>query len=274
MMKYKIFANHAHVFPKVLRETATVDCLLELMDECEIEKAVCFANFHDRFSESNIDMNTNQFLAQEIASHDDLYGFGTIDFDRDDLEDQVKEIEALGFYGIKLHPAYQEFNIMSEKAQRVYAEAKERNLFLSFHTGVHWHRIADYQMLLYDEIAYNFPGLRFSMEHLGGYHFFREGLAVMVNNSRNDIRNTFAGWTSISLPENGLYDEWSLSDDQLRTLIYQTDNESHIFGLDFPYNNAEKTKAAIDRILSLDIPEEAKEGILGKNLARELNIEL
>ncbi len=272
-MKYKIFANHAHIFPKVLRESGTVDSLLRLMDECEIEKAVCFATFADRFSESGINMNTNEFLASEIASHDNLYGFGTIDFERDDIEEQVKQIESLGFYGIKLHPAYQEFNLMSEKAQRVYGEAQDRNLFLSFHTGIHWHRIADYQMLLYDEIAYNFPMLRFSMEHLGGYHFFKEGLAVMVNNSRNDIRNTFAGWTSIAMADNGLYDEWSLSDEQLRNLVYQTDNFSHIFGLDFPYKNAEKTKKAIKRIIELDIPAEAKEGILGKNLARELKID-
>lgn len=272
-MKYRIFANHAHIYPEVLRKSGTVDALLELMDECEIEKAVCFATFHDRFSESNLDMNTNEFLAKEIAAHSELYGFGTVDFERDDIEEQVKQIEALGFYGIKLHPAYQEFNIMSEKAQRLYSQAQDRNLFLSFHTGIHWHRIADYKMLLYDEIAYNFPKLRFSMEHLGGYHFFRDGLAVMVNNSRNEIRNTFAGWTSISVPENGLFDEWSLSDDELRTLVYQTDNFSHIFGLDFPFNNAQKVKKAIDRIINLDIPEEAKEGILGKNLARELKID-
>ena len=272
-MKYKVFANHAHIFPEVLRESGTVDSLLRLMDECEIEKAVCFATFHDRFSESGLSMNTNQFLASEIKKHDNLYGFGTIDFGRDDIESQIDEIESLGFYGIKLHPAYQEFHLMSDKAQRVYAAAQEKNLFLSFHTGVHWHRIADYQMLLYDEVAYHFPRLRFSMEHLGGYHFFKEGLAVMVNNSRNDVRNTFAGWTTIAMDDNGLYDYWSHSDEELRILINQTDIENHIFGLDFPYNNAEKTKKAIQRIIDLDIPEEAKEGILGKNLARELNID-
>ena len=28
----------------------------------------------------------------------------------------------------------------------VYEEAEKQGLFLSFHTGLHWHRIADYQM--------------------------------------------------------------------------------------------------------------------------------
>ena len=48
-MKYKIFANHAHVFPKESKPEGTVDKLLELMNECEIEKAVCFAPFHGHY---------------------------------------------------------------------------------------------------------------------------------------------------------------------------------------------------------------------------------
>ena len=36
-------------------------------------------------------------------------------------------------------------------------------------------------MLRFDEIAELLPGLRFSMEHVGGYHFFPEALAVIFN---------------------------------------------------------------------------------------------
>lgn len=61
---------------------------------------------------------------------------------------------------------------MDDKACEVYSAAQENGLFLSFHTGLHWHRIADYQPLLFDEVAWNFPRLKFSMEHVGGYHFF------------------------------------------------------------------------------------------------------
>lgn len=273
-MKYKIFANHAHVFPKESRPGGTVEKLLELMNECEIEKAVCFAPFHGHYEYFGLKGEPNEFLAEAILPHKNLVGFGTVDLDKDNIEEQVENIVSYGFKGIKLHPAYQEFNLLCDRAKRLYKIAEENNLFLSFHTGVHWHRIADYQMLMYDDIAYYYPKLRFSMEHLGGYHFFREGLAVMVNNSRNDVRNTFAGWTTIAMDDNGLFDYWSHSDDELRTLINQTDHENHIFGLDFPYNGIEKTKKAIDRILNLDIPEDAKEKILGANLARELDIEL
>ena len=46
---------------------------------------------------------------------------------------------------------------MGDKACEVYSAAQENGLFLSFHTGLHWHRIADYQPLLFDEVAWNFP---------------------------------------------------------------------------------------------------------------------
>lgn len=41
----RIFANHAHVFPRAVREDGTVDALLRVMDDCGIEKAVAFATF-------------------------------------------------------------------------------------------------------------------------------------------------------------------------------------------------------------------------------------
>ena len=40
-----IFANHAHLYPKALREDGAKDALMRLLDECEIDKAVAFAPF-------------------------------------------------------------------------------------------------------------------------------------------------------------------------------------------------------------------------------------
>ena len=76
----------------------------------------------------------------------------------------------------------------------------------------------------------------------------------------------------IHFDENGLAGIWSISDEQLLTLLNQTGYENSIFGLDFPYKNVKMTKDAIQRIKSLPISEEAKAAILGDNLARALNI--
>ena len=272
MSDYKIFANHAHLFPKNTKPNGDIDCLKALLEKCEIEGAVCFSPFWhqmDMYAHTT-GQNPCEWLSDALKNESDLVGFGTVNFDRDDLTDQVKKIKDLGLYGIKIHPAAQELKIDSPELFEVYEEAEKQGLFISFHTGLHWHRIRDYDMLLFDEVAYNFPELRFSMEHMGGYSFFKEALLVMNNNSRDEIQHVFAGWTSISMEKDEMGNErqgaWSLTDDELCTLIHQTGPKRSIFGLDFPYNDIEKTKKAIERIKNLLITEEAKRGVLGDNL--------
>lgn len=192
-----------------------------------------------------------------------------IDFTRSDLEEQVEAIAALGFPGIKLHPAFQRFRVDGDPACRVYAAAERLGLFLSFHTGIHWHRIADYNLLLFDEVAYRFPALRFSLEHVGGYCFFHEAVAVMQNNRKSPPR-IYAGLTSVFDRDANRF--WYQSDERIRELLWQTGEDASIFGLDFPYNGAEKIRAAIDHICALEISDEAKEKLLGGNLRRVLGL--
>ena len=273
-MAYRIWANHAHLFPEGAKDNAQLSDLKQLMADCNIEKAVCFTCFENQFKRSGLPGDEISWLYDTIKDDSSLIGFGTINFDEGHLTDQVKRIASYGFKGIKIHPAYQEINIIGEQASEVYAEAQKQGLFISFHTGLHWHRIADYKVLLFDEVAYRYPELKFSMEHIGGYHFFRDALAVMCNAERNSDKPTvFAGWTSIAMNDNGLADYWSVSDEELRTLIHQTGNNSSIFGLDFPYKKTAKQLKANKRIEDLDIPEEAKIGIFGKNLADAIGME-
>ena len=136
-MDTEIFANHAHLFAKNTRPDGDIDSLKRLLDDCGIAGCVCFAMFphqRDRW-EFKGDVNENLWL--DIRDEKNLVGFGTVDFTRDDIEEQVRKIDELGFKGIKIHPAAQEINIMGEKPQRLYAEAEKRGLFLSFHTGLH-----------------------------------------------------------------------------------------------------------------------------------------
>ncbi len=273
-MTYRLFANHCHVFPEGSKPNAQIENLKALMAECGIEKAVCFTCFQDQYDRCGKPGDPNTWLYEQIKDDDSLVGFGTVNFERENITEQVEYIASLGFRGIKIHPAAQEVNIMGEKARKVYEKAEESGLFLSFHTGLHWHRLADYNVLLFDEVAWHYPKLRFSMEHIGGYHFFRDALAVICNNRRAAPYPTvYAGWTSVGIEDEEIPGGWHLSDTELRTVIKQTGNDHSCFGLDFPYNDAEETAAFIRRIENLDIPEEAKIGILGKNLADALGIE-
>lgn len=275
MCDYEIFANHAHLFPKGAKDNAQLENLKQLLNECNISKAVCFAPFNYQTERVGIKESPNKWLYNEIKNENNLIGFGTIHFDIGSLTEQVSEIHDLGFKGIKIHPAAQEIRVDGRELYEVLAQAEKLGLFVSFHTGLHWHRIRDYSMLLFDEVAYNFPALKFSMEHVGGYSFFKEALLIMNNNSRKG-NNVFAGLTSIATEKdefgNTRLGAWSLSDDQLCDLIHQTGAKNSIFGLDFPYKDVEYTKNAIDRIKNLSVSEEAKKGILGENLKLALNL--
>ena len=105
MGDYKIFANHAHVFPKGSKDNAQIENLKELMEKCGIEGAVCFAPFNHQTERVGIKINQNKWLYEEIKNENNLIGFGTINFDIGSIQNQVKEIKELGFKGIKIHPA-------------------------------------------------------------------------------------------------------------------------------------------------------------------------
>ncbi len=266
-----ILAHHAHVFPGSTNPNGSIDRLLRLMDECGIARAVCFAPF--AFQSPGIDPNA--WLAQAIAGNARFRGFGTIDFTANDLPGQVRHIRELGLMGIKLHPNTQKFDILSKDAMQVYAAAQEQKLFVSFHTGVHHFRIKSYNVLGFDEIAHAFPDFRFSLEHVGGYHFFGDALAVLFNNipfpPKPDHRPRVHGGL-VSVFNRAKLPFWYLSPQQICDAIAQVGAEQLIFGLDFPYNLEEDTRMGIEVIRGLPIGEMQKAMILGGNLQRELGV--
>ena len=126
MADYKIFANHAHLFPKNTKPNGDIDTLKSIMDECGIEGAVCFSPFWhqmDMYAHTT-GQNPCEWTASALKNEPNLVGFGTIDFDRNDLMDQVKKIKDLGLYGIKIHPAAQEVNVAGKELFEVYEEAE------------------------------------------------------------------------------------------------------------------------------------------------------
>lgn len=259
-----IIVNHAHIFQKEVREDGTVDSLKNLMDECGIDKAVCFAPFSSYFNSGG--ESPSRWMYEQIKNDDRLLAFGTIDFTKDNLKEQTEEIYQMGLSGIKMHPAFQKFKVDEDRACEVYEVAEKRGLPISFHTGLHWHRISSYNTLLYDEVAYKFPKLKICMEHVGGYSFFNEALAVMCNNQGR----VYAGLTSVFHSDTHRY--WYLGKEKVKDLIWQTGIDMCVFGLDFPYTRADQIKDAIRQmrecITELGLGKDAEDKVFGGNLLR------
>lgn len=265
--------NHAHVFPAFLNKDGTIDRLLQLLDACQIERAVCFAPFPHQCDAMNFDPNA--WLAAELQTRKRLLGFGTIDLRKDDLAGQVRRLRDLGLKGIKLHPNAQGFAILSPRLFAVYQKAEELGMFLTFHTGVHRARLKNSRVIDFDEIAWEFPKLKFSMEHVGGYHFFNEALAVLFNHVpppwEQGESNVFAGLASVFTTHQLRF--WHLSREKLEELVKQVGVDQLIFGLDFPFNLERETKIGLETIASLGLTDAEVDKILGGNLLRALRIE-
>ena len=258
----KILANHAHIFQKEVRQDGTVQELEKFLDECQIDKAVCFAPFASYFNAGA--ESPNRWMYEQIKNKDRLMAFGTIDFSKDNLKEQTEEIYEMGLAGIKMHPAFQKFKVDEDRACQVYEIAEKRGLPISFHTGIHWHRISSYNTLLYDEVAYKYPELKICMEHAGGYSFFNEAVAVMCNNPGR----VYAGLTSVFDKEMNKF--WYLGKEKVKELIWLTGEENCIFGLDFPYNCVQKVKEAMKElrecIIEMNLGDDAMEKVFGGNL--------
>lgn len=272
-MSQPVFANHAHVFPASINPDGTIERLLKMLDSCDISQAVCFAPFAHQSEKEGID--PNQWLAQELRKHPDrLHGFGTVDVRRADVREQVRRARDLGMRGLKLHPNAQGFDMLSPRLFETYDAAQEHGLFITFHTGVHQSRLLQCSVLRFDEIAWNFPRLRYSMEHVGGYHFFHEALAVIFNHVpppwEKGVCNVYAGLTSVFTPNYNRF--WHLSDERLLELHAQVGVRQLIFGLDFPYNREAETKVGLSTIRRLFNADD-QAAILGGNLRRELGLE-
>ncbi len=273
-MSLRVFANHAHVLPESIHPDGSVDRLLRMLDACGIERAVAFAPFAHQVEKVGID-DANAWLAAQIVGRPRLSGFGTVDPRQADVRDQVRRCADMGLVGLKLHPNAQGFDILAPRLFEVYAAAVEHRMICTFHSGVHRARLAQTAVLRFDEIAWNFPDLRFSMEHVGGYHFFHEALAVLFNHipppwESGRRCNVFAGLASVFTPDHNRF--WHLDDDRLRELHAQVGARQMIFGLDFPYNLERETNVGLETIRRLFSPDD-QALILGGNLSRELGLD-
>ena len=272
-MSQGVFAHHAHVGPAGLMPEGTIDRLVQLLDACGIERAVCFAPFPHQWKDT--DGTANQWLARELKTRPRLVGFGTLQPDGKAARQQVREVLDLGFRGLKLHPQAQDFGILSPAALTMYEAAEDAGLFVTFHSGVHAHRMKGMSVLDFDEVAQRLPRLRFSLEHVGGYHFFNEALAVLFNNTpppwKPSENRLYAGLASIFTQHQNRF--WYLSPQQIMELIAQVGVDQMIFGLDFPFNQERETNIALETVrtkLGLCIEDQQK--VLGGNLSRVLGI--
>ena len=242
----------------------TIELLIEVLEAAGADGAVVFAPFPSEglgwgseAAEKYAD--PNDWLLDQLEKYPQLKGFATVNPGQPGAADRLRKLIRAGMVGAKVHPPVHGIRLDDPALDDFWAAANEMHLPIHLHTGVHGGLLRNYRPLLLDEIAHRFPDLTIIIDHLGGYAFFNEALAVLQNNS-----NLYAGMTQVS----GRAAPYTITDERLRVLIETVGPQRMIYGLDYPWNPDNK-QALLDDIAWVrgwGLSDQHTEAVLGGNI--------
>lgn len=167
---------------------------------------------------------------------------------------QISQIRAQGFCGIKMHPYYQRFTLDEERMWPLYERIAAENLILVMHTGfdIGFPRdpIASPDRIV--RVVERVPELKMVATHLGAWDHWDE------------VEQKLAGrplYMDIS------YALHMLAPETARKIILQHPADFVLFGTDSPWADQ---KAVIGELTALELDRELQEKILWLNGARLL----
>ncbi len=259
-MKHGTVDFHTHAFPDALAPRAmkallaeapgikayldgTIADLLRSMDQAGIEKSVvcCIATKPEQFE-------AILRWCGQIRS-DRLIPFPSVHPADPACIDHIRQIQAEGFSGIKLHPFYQDFFADEDRMFDFYEAVVRQDLLLVMHTGydIAFPRIrrADPQKLL--GIAETFPDLKLVTTHLGAWQQWDEV-------SRHLLGRKIYMEMSFALEE--------LGPARAREMILGHPDGYLLFGTDSPWTDQAGTLALLE---NLHLPQKKLAPILAGN---------
>lgn len=259
MARERIIDAHTHIFPQKIAEKAvtsignfydlemhrrgTAEALLEDSGKIGTERCLVCSTATRPGQVQSI----NDFIFEECREHPEFVGFATLHPDLEDIGAEFDRILSRGYYGIKLHPDFQEFNIDDERAMEIYRRA-EGKLAILFHTGDNRYEYSAPRRLA--RVTQRFPDLVCIAAHFGGYRRWEE--AYEVYESPNIYMDTSSAL-------------FALPREQAWRFFEKFGMDHFFFGTDFPMWSHEAELARFD---ALELPPEARRAILAENFAR------
>ena len=263
----EIINAHVHVYPDKIASKAaqsigmfynapvrydgTIDGLLKEGKRINVSKFL----IHSVATTTHQVESINKFIYEQMQLHSEFIGFMALHPDMEEA-DMVKEVDkciAQGFKGVKLHPDCQKFYIDEDRAEKIY-RAVEGKLPILMHMGDSRYDYSSITRLV--NVLNRHKDLQVIAAHMGGYlHWSEVGL---YRNAKYDNFH-FDTTSSLSI----------LSKDQAMLIIREFGAEKFFFGTDYPmWDSVEE----FEHFNALDLTDEEKEKILGKNLKNFLNI--
>lgn len=245
---------------KLFRSTPAADPEHHWAQNATVSAAIVLG-FKSRYLRAEI---PNRFIAEYVRrSPDKLIGFAGIDPTERTAIDELRSAKVLlGFRGIAISPANQDFHPSDTRAMRLYAEADRLRMPILIHPASAYSRASrlEYaQPYLLDEPARSFPNVCFVIAQMG-YPFIDQTVLLLSKHS-----NVYA---DIS----GLPGRPWMAYNALLSAYQAGVLDKLLFGSDFPYTNATE---CIEALYSLNqvaqgsslpiVPREAIRSIIERN---------
>ncbi len=124
--------------------------------------------FRSRYLDADV---PNELIAEYIQRQPErLIGLAAIDPTDPGYMDELEGLEAMGFSGVTISPANQDFHPADTRAMRLYEACEAKGLPVLAQHGTHLTAAAKLEYIqphLFDEVARTFGGLRLVIAHCG-----------------------------------------------------------------------------------------------------------
>jgi predicted TIM-barrel fold metal-dependent hydrolase len=186
---------------------------------------------------------------------------------RTDLFTMEERIRDGRVKGIKLYPGYDLYAINDQSLEAVFRIAEKHDVPVMIHTGDTYSKQAKVRQahpLLVDDIAVDFPDVKFIICHLGN-PWFMDTAEVLYKNE-----NVYADISGLTLGEFTYEFERYMAQRVKEMITYMGDPGNQLlYGSDWPLVHM---KPYVKFLEELDLPDEAKDNIAWRNAAKLFRI--
>lgn len=225
----------------------TIDDLIKSANEAQIS----YLLVHAVATKASQVENVNTWIAEHTSKN--IFGFGTIHPDYEDIPKELERIKSLGLLGLKLHPDFQGYYVNDSSMDIVYSTI-EGKMPVLIHTGDANVEYSSPKRLA--NVLDRYPKLTVIAAHLGGYSQWDEAERYIIG------RDCYID-TSSSL--------WAISNERAVNIIRRHGVDKVLFGTDYPLV---RQKDELKRFMELDLTEEEKRKILFENAKKLLKLDI
>jgi predicted TIM-barrel fold metal-dependent hydrolase len=238
---------------------ARMDHVIAVMDHAGVDMAVIFAQ--DYSAAMGAPLVSNEEIHTVTSLYPDRFiGFASVDPRLKDAPAQLQgALDTLGLQGLKLNLAHLQMLPDDARLQPLYRLCAERGKPVTFHAGFSWEPDSPSKYgrpILYEDIAIQYPELRFCLAHLG-WPWVDETMMLLLK-----YPNVYTDTATVFMDSPVNYYEQIFMKNMAPGWLENNLMDKVMYGSNLPRFRQARTRAGIE---ALPLRKDVLDKILGKN---------